>query len=167
MQNWFGPHYVGNSSSSNDSEVSTHGHKYEFMSQGPLFLTATHSAFLIQGAGIEHSPIGVEVWSKEKHVSFICIRLAYYLNKIDSFIHQARKSVKKSIKLNSLDGNRMCSFMIWSKHKENNSEEIDPSFCTEEAYHKSYFYKAMVKWLEDLDPEDVPFHIEVRGTPNK
>ena len=72
------------------SKLLNHEFKYEFMSQGPIFLTAAHSAMLIRGHGIENHEIIIH-W-REQWVSYIILRLSYFLNKI----HAQRKIANKS-----------------------------------------------------------------------
>ena len=68
--------------------MKSHEFKYEFMSQGPIFLTAAHSAMLLRGHGIEDDEARIH-W-REQWVSYIILRLSYFLNKI----HEQRKKSK-------------------------------------------------------------------------
>ena len=57
--------------------------------------------------------------------------------------------------------------MVWSKYKEYSHDDIDPNYCTREMYGKSHFYKALRKWLAAVDPDEIPFHIDIHGRLNQ
>ena len=57
--------------------------------------------------------------------------------------------------------------MVWSKYKEYSHDDIDPNYCTREMYGKSHFYKALRKWLAAVDPDEIPFHIDIHGRFNQ
>jgi hypothetical protein len=141
------------------AKVSTHGLKYECMVQGPIFLTAAHSAMLLRGVGIEGARKRIHL--REKWVSYIVLRLAYYLSKIHC---EKKKAKAKSQKAYS--GNSIASFMVWSKDKKYDTEDLDPNYLTEELYPYSDFHIALRKWLSSLQESDVPFHIDIHGKLN-
>lgn len=57
--------------------------------------------------------------------------------------------------------------MIWSKFREYDPLDTDPNYCIEEMYSESHFHKALIKWMNSLGQDEVPFHIDIHGKINR
>ena len=64
-------------------------------------------------------------------------------------------------------GKSIASFMVWSKDKKYDPEDLDPNYLTEELYPHSDFHIGLRKWLSSLQDSDVPFHIDIHGKINR
>jgi len=130
------------------------------MIQGPIFITAAHSTKL-QRLGL-YSGDKNRIHLREEWVAYLAIRLAYHLSKIHS--EKKKEEAKEESKgSNLVAAEKLASFMVWSKDKPFNKDDIDPNYINAKLYPQSHFYQGLRKWISSLSENDVPFHIDIHG----